>query len=141
MGTQFYPKTNIPYKISMNFWVLRKPYRVHILPYFPFTSDDGFAVSDYRAVRTDLGDWEDIKDIGENYRLMSDVVINHASTSHEWRQFLSDETFGSSLSRPLTRLKTTRWSRAHAPLPCSFRFKRLQARNMSGVLSAPIRLI
>ena len=68
---------------------------VHILPYFPFTSDDGFAVSDYRAVRADLGDWEDIKDIGENYRLMSDVVINHASTSHEWfNQFLSDENPG-----------------------------------------------
>ncbi len=68
---------------------------VHILPYFPFTSDDGFAVSDYRAVRPDLGDWEDIQDIAKDYRLMSDVVINHASASHEWfKQFLSDENPG-----------------------------------------------
>ena len=76
---------------------------VHILPYFPFTSDDGFAVSDYRAVRADLGDWEDIKDIGENYRLMSDVVINHASTSHEWfKQFYRMKTRVVTISRPLT---------------------------------------
>ena len=68
---------------------------VHILPYFPFTSDDGFAVSDYRTVRHDLGDWEDIQGIAEDYRLMSDVVINHASANHEWfKQFLSNENPG-----------------------------------------------
>lgn len=68
---------------------------VHILPYFPFTSDDGFAVSDYETVRSDLGDWTDIEAIAADYRLMSDVVINHASASHEWfRQFLADEEPG-----------------------------------------------
>ena len=62
---------------------------VHILPFFPFTSDDGFAVSDYETVRPDLGDWDDILRIGENFRLMSDVVINHASADHPWfHQFL-----------------------------------------------------
>ena len=30
---------------------------VHILPYFPWTSDDGFAVSNYDMVDPDLGDW------------------------------------------------------------------------------------
>ena len=68
---------------------------VHILPFFPFTSDDGFAVSDYETVRPDLGDWDDIAAIGETFRLMSDVVINHASASHEWfQQFLNDEAPG-----------------------------------------------
>ena len=68
---------------------------VHILPFFPFTSDDGFAVSDYETVRADLGDWDDIASIGEGFRLMSDVVINHASAGHIWfQQFLNDAAPG-----------------------------------------------
>lgn len=68
---------------------------VHILPYFPFSSDDGFAVKDYEAVRPDLGDWDNIAEIGSQFRLMSDVVINHASASHDWfKQFLADEAPG-----------------------------------------------
>ena len=68
---------------------------VHILPFFPFTSDDGFAVSDYDTVRPDLGDWDDIGAIGNGYRLMSDVVINHASAGHRWfQQFLEDKLPG-----------------------------------------------
>jgi sucrose phosphorylase len=68
---------------------------VHILPFFPFTSDDGFAVSDYDTVRQDLGDWDDINAIGRGYRLMSDVVINHASAGHRWfQQFLEDKPPG-----------------------------------------------
>ena len=68
---------------------------VHILPYFPFSSDDGFAVSDYETVRPDLGDWSDIEQIAERFRLMSDVVINHASAAHPWfQQFLEDQAPG-----------------------------------------------
>lgn len=68
---------------------------VHILPFFPFTSDDGFAVSDYENVRPDLGDWSDITAIGDSFRLMSDVVINHASAGHKWfQEFLKDEAPG-----------------------------------------------
>ena len=68
---------------------------VHILPFFPFTSDDGFAVSDYENVRDDLGAWSDIAAIGKEFRLMSDVVINHASAGHRWfEQFLNDEAPG-----------------------------------------------
>jgi sucrose phosphorylase len=68
---------------------------VHILPYFPFSSDDGFAVKDYETVRPDLGDWDDIAKIGSQFRLMSDVVINHASAGHDWfQQFLADEAPG-----------------------------------------------
>lgn len=53
---------------------------VHILPYFPYTSDDGFAITDYRAVNSTLGAWEDISRIGKDFRLMSDLVINHCSS-------------------------------------------------------------
>lgn len=53
---------------------------VHILPYFPFTSDDGFAITDYRLVNSALGTWEDIGRIADGFRLMSDLVINHCSS-------------------------------------------------------------
>jgi len=57
---------------------------VHILPFFPYTSDDGFAVTDYRAVNPILGGWEDIKRIGSEFLLMSDLVLNHVSSQSNW---------------------------------------------------------
>ncbi|MEP1496886.1 alpha-amylase family glycosyl hydrolase, partial [Pseudophaeobacter sp.] len=57
---------------------------VHILPFFPFTSDDGFAVSDFRAVNPQLGDWPDINRISEDFHLMSDLVLNHVSSQGAW---------------------------------------------------------
>ncbi|MEP3227274.1 MAG: sugar phosphorylase [Parasphingorhabdus sp.] len=68
---------------------------VHILPFFPFSSDDGFAVINYLAVDENLGDWSDIAAIASEYRLMADLVINHGSSKSEWfQQFLSDEAPG-----------------------------------------------
>lgn len=57
---------------------------VHILPFFPFCSDDGFAVINYLQVNEAMGDWEDIRVIAKNYRLMSDFVINHCSSKSQW---------------------------------------------------------
>lgn len=57
---------------------------IHVLPFFPFSSDDGFAVIDYRAVRDDLGDWSDVRALGEHFDLMFDLVINHCSREHLW---------------------------------------------------------
>lgn len=57
---------------------------VHILPFFPYSSDDGFSVMDYAMVNESLGDWTDIKKISEHYRLMSDLVINHCSARSLW---------------------------------------------------------
>lgn len=57
---------------------------VHILPFFPFTSDDGFAVSDYRKVNPTLGEWSDIERIGDSFSLMSDLVLNHVSSQGAW---------------------------------------------------------
>jgi sucrose phosphorylase len=57
---------------------------VHILPFFPFSSDDGFAVTDYRAVNTQLGEWSDIRRIASKFHLMSDLVLNHVSSQSGW---------------------------------------------------------
>jgi len=57
---------------------------VHILPFFPYSSDDGFAVVDNKQVRPQLGDWQDIQDISRKYRVMADVVINHCSPENQW---------------------------------------------------------
>lgn len=57
---------------------------VHILPFFPFSSDDGFAVMDYLEVNPALGDWEDIEAISKQYKLMADLVLNHMSSRSLW---------------------------------------------------------
>ncbi|MEM6711827.1 MAG: sugar phosphorylase [Pseudomonadota bacterium] len=57
---------------------------VHILPFFPYTSDDGFAVSDYYTVSPKLGDWSDISRIAGEFHLMSDLVLNHVSSRGKW---------------------------------------------------------
>ena len=57
---------------------------VHILPFFPFSSDDGFAVIDYLGVNNRHGDWDDIGEIAKHYHLMSDLVVNHCSTQNQW---------------------------------------------------------
>lgn len=59
---------------------------VHILPFYPFSSDDGFSVIDYASVRSDLGSWQDVESIAQEYRLMADVVINHVSSQSQWFQ-------------------------------------------------------
>ena len=65
---------------------------VHILPFYPWTSDDGFSVVDYRAIDPALGAWEDVRALGRRFRLMFDGVINHISASSAWFQgFLRDE--------------------------------------------------
>lgn len=57
---------------------------VHILPFNPYSSDDGFAVIDYLQVDEKLGDWDDISAIALQFNLMIDLVINHVSRQHQW---------------------------------------------------------
>ncbi len=65
---------------------------VHILPFYPYSSDDGFSVIDYRKVDPLLGSWEDVARLGSNFNLMFDAVLNHVSVQQEWFQhFLNDE--------------------------------------------------
>lgn len=57
---------------------------VHILPFYPYTSDDGFSISDYREVKPDHGSWGDIKSLAAGWKIMFDFVPNHVSASHPW---------------------------------------------------------
>lgn len=57
---------------------------VHILPFFPSSSDEGYSVIDYKKVDKKLGDWEDIVRICKDYRLMVDLVTNHVSRESKW---------------------------------------------------------
>lgn len=59
---------------------------VHILPFYPYTSDDGFSVMDYTAVNPELGDWDDINNLRKDFKLMFDLVINHISQKSDWFQ-------------------------------------------------------
>lgn len=64
---------------------------IHILPFYPWTSDDGFSVLDYRKIDPALGDWDDVSAM-QHFRLMLDGVINHISAQSEWFQkFLQDD--------------------------------------------------
>ncbi len=68
---------------------------VHLLPFYPWTSDDGFAVADHKSVDPALGGWNDVEAIGETHRLMVDAVVNHVSASHAWvREWMAGERDG-----------------------------------------------
>ena len=63
---------------------------LHILPFFPYSSDRGFSVTDFRAVDPKLGSWQDIAKIGDSYKLMFDAVCNHTSSkSKAFQKLLS----------------------------------------------------
>lgn len=65
---------------------------VHILPFYPYSSDDGFSVIDYWAVNSALGNWADVAEIGRDFQLMFDAVINHISAQSDWfKGFLRNE--------------------------------------------------
>ena len=57
---------------------------VHILPFFPSSSDKGFAVMDYYTIYHRFGNWEDILNISKDFGVMADVVINHGSSQGQW---------------------------------------------------------
>ena len=59
---------------------------VHILPFCPYSSDDGFSVINYTKVNPAYGDWEDIKAFQEDFRVMADLVLNHCSSESKWFQ-------------------------------------------------------
>ncbi len=68
---------------------------VHILPFNPYSSDDGFSVIDYKAVNPDFGDWSDIEPLVKHFNLMADLVLNHCSRESTWfKNFLTDTSPG-----------------------------------------------
>ena len=59
---------------------------IHLLPFFPYSSDRGFSIVDYEEVDPRLGSWDDIEGVGLNYKLMFDGVFNHISSKSRWFQ-------------------------------------------------------
>jgi sucrose phosphorylase len=59
---------------------------IHLLPFFPSSSDDGVAVIDYQSIDPEIGTWEDLALFGRDFKLMADLVINHVSSRSRWFQ-------------------------------------------------------
>ncbi len=57
---------------------------IHLLPFFPYSSDDGFSVKDFFAVDPALGSWRDVTAAGKDFELMFDFVLNHFSSESKW---------------------------------------------------------
>jgi len=57
---------------------------IHVLPFFPYSSDDGFAVEDFSSVNPPLGSWRHIERLSQNFRIMADLVLNHVSSRSGW---------------------------------------------------------
>jgi glucosylglycerate phosphorylase len=102
---------------------------LHLLPHYPATSDDGFAVADFAAVDAPLGGWSHVEALAADHRLMLDAVFNHTSASHPWftgwladdpgyRDFYLDVDPATDLSgvvRPRTSPLLTRFESATGP--------------------------
>ncbi len=74
-----------------------KPYvnNVHILPFNPASSDEGFSVIDYMEINDDHGDWSDIEPIIKHFNIMADLVLNHCSRESEWfKNYLLEKSPG-----------------------------------------------
>ena len=68
---------------------------IHILPFFPSSSDGGFSVIDFFLVDKKHGSWNDIKKMSANYKIMVDVVLNHGSKKSKWfKNFLNNKGEG-----------------------------------------------
>ncbi len=69
---------------------------LHLLPFFPSSSDDGFAIIDYEKIDNQHGEWKDFKKISSNFKIMIDLVINHcSSTNYLFKNFLKNHEPGS----------------------------------------------
>ncbi len=63
---------------------------IHLLPFYPWSSDDGFSVVNYYEVAIEYGDWEDVEALGSKFDLMFDLVLNHCSRESSWfKDFVS----------------------------------------------------
>ena len=59
---------------------------IHFLPFFPYSSDDGFSIMDFFAIDSALGTWQEVAAIGRDFDMMFDYVVNHYSSKSQWFQ-------------------------------------------------------
>lgn len=86
-ANSIYAKDEIPLRTLKNFCTQHLKDLisiVHILPFYPYCADDGFSVIDYKQVNEPFGEWQDISAMGEEFRVMADLVINHCSRRSQW---------------------------------------------------------
>lgn len=94
---QFHSEKEKPLPTFNQFWTqwLSSVFsHVHLLPFYPWSSDDGFSVIDYYQVSPETGDWNDIHDLTASCRLMFDFVCNHMSAKSEWFTFYLQQAPG-----------------------------------------------
>jgi sucrose phosphorylase len=65
-------------------WLANSFSHVHLLPFYPWSSDDGFSVIDYHQVDAVCGDWQDVAQLNKSTSLMFDFVCNHISAKSHW---------------------------------------------------------
>jgi glucosylglycerate phosphorylase len=85
-GDQIQTPGEAPLQTLLRFCRERAPFipTLHLLPFFPYSSDDGFSVIDYQSVDPAMGDWNDITALAGQVRLMFDAVVNHISAQSPW---------------------------------------------------------
>lgn len=77
--------------------IINKHYRkaiggIHILPFYPSSADRGFAPIRYDTVDENFGSFDDIEQLGDDYYLMFDFMVNHISAQSEfYRDFLKNK--------------------------------------------------
>ena len=113
---------------------------VHLLPFYPWSSDDGFSVKDYFAVAPEYGTWADIAAFRPRFERMCDAVFNHASAQGDWFQrFLRDEPdFHDFFVTVQGNPDLSQGVRPRA-LPLLMEFPTARGRRGSGPRSAPTR--
>lgn len=67
-----------------NKWLSHSFSHVHLLPFYPWSSDDGFSVIDYHEVAPETGTWRDVAELKQTTSLMFDFVCNHMSAKSAW---------------------------------------------------------
>ncbi len=77
-----------------NEWLSRSFSHVHLLPFYPWSSDDGFSVIDYHEVAPETGSWCDVAELKKSASLMLDFVCNHMSAKSKWFENYINQTPG-----------------------------------------------
>lgn len=73
-------------------WIPSAFQSLHLLPFYPSTSDFGFSPTNHAKVDSRFGSWDDIRNFGHNGRIMADLILHHTSSQHPWFQkFLRDD--------------------------------------------------
>ena len=86
-GDAVYSNEKSSIKVFQNFFQknLKKYFdTIHFLPFYPSSSDSGFAVKDHYKIEKRIGNWSDLKRISKYNNIMADIVINHSSARGLW---------------------------------------------------------